>query len=288
MLARRAPIMRIRGQARSASSGVRVCGPGEPETRLKIAQIAMVTAELVRIPNPCIKNIAAMNNPRVTLFANSDIMVANLTDSMSATNQAHLYVGNHLTCTEGSVKNLRVCFCEISETRSSESRVGLSSNPSRHSTPEVVFRHSSPQIRKNWVSIQGGEIPVEIWGLYKLEVLDLEGNSSLPASPFPILSVDSSPPWLSSPEFFLAMADTQPSCLQSSFLATPPKNPSFCLLIRRPPTETSTTRIFPFQTENANTDAISTVCQDGVLTITVEKLSPPKPKKPKNTEVKIA
>ena len=41
--------------------------------------------------------------------------------------------------------------------------------------------------------------------------------------------------------------------------------------------------------ENANTDKISAVCQDGVLTVTVEKLPPPEPKKPKtNIEVKIA
>ncbi|KAG2666822.1 hypothetical protein I3843_15G080200 [Carya illinoinensis] len=40
--------------------------------------------------------------------------------------------------------------------------------------------------------------------------------------------------------------------------------------------------------ENANTDAISAVCQDGVLTVTVEKLPPPEPKKPKKIEVKIA
>ncbi|KAJ4957752.1 hypothetical protein NE237_024863 [Protea cynaroides] len=40
--------------------------------------------------------------------------------------------------------------------------------------------------------------------------------------------------------------------------------------------------------ENANTDAISAVCQDGVLTVTVEKLPPPEPKKPKTIEVKIA
>ncbi|KAJ8564448.1 hypothetical protein K7X08_000908 [Anisodus acutangulus] len=36
--------------------------------------------------------------------------------------------------------------------------------------------------------------------------------------------------------------------------------------------------------ENANTDAISAVCQDGVLTVTVEKLPPPEPKKPKTIE----
>ncbi|XP_019242072.1 PREDICTED: 17.3 kDa class II heat shock protein-like, partial [Nicotiana attenuata] len=30
--------------------------------------------------------------------------------------------------------------------------------------------------------------------------------------------------------------------------------------------------------ENANTDAISAVCQDGVLTVTVQKLPPPEPK----------
>ncbi|THG17734.1 17.3 kDa class II heat shock protein-like [Camellia sinensis] len=40
--------------------------------------------------------------------------------------------------------------------------------------------------------------------------------------------------------------------------------------------------------ENANTDDISAVCQDGVLTVTVEKLPPPQPKKPKTIEVKIA
>ncbi|XVE70863.1 hypothetical protein DITRI_Ditri10aG0104900 [Diplodiscus trichospermus] len=40
--------------------------------------------------------------------------------------------------------------------------------------------------------------------------------------------------------------------------------------------------------ENANTNAISAVCQDGVLTVTVEKLPPPEPKKPKTIEVKIA
>ncbi|KAM7275151.1 hypothetical protein ACFE04_017017 [Oxalis oulophora] len=40
--------------------------------------------------------------------------------------------------------------------------------------------------------------------------------------------------------------------------------------------------------DNANTDTISAVCQDGVLTVTVEKLPPPQPKKPKTIEVKIA
>ncbi|MBA0690441.1 hypothetical protein Goari_008116 [Gossypium aridum] len=40
--------------------------------------------------------------------------------------------------------------------------------------------------------------------------------------------------------------------------------------------------------ENANADAISAICQDGVLTVTVEKLPPPEPKKPKTIEVKIA
>ncbi|KAI9191960.1 hypothetical protein LWI28_016029 [Acer negundo] len=40
--------------------------------------------------------------------------------------------------------------------------------------------------------------------------------------------------------------------------------------------------------ENANTDAISAVCQDGVLTVTVEKLPPPQLKKPKTIEVRIA
>ncbi|CAA6666196.1 unnamed protein product [Spirodela intermedia] len=40
--------------------------------------------------------------------------------------------------------------------------------------------------------------------------------------------------------------------------------------------------------ENANTNAISAVCQDGVLTVSVEKLPPPEPKKPKTIEVKVA
>ncbi|MCL7048030.1 hypothetical protein MKW94_012297 [Papaver nudicaule] len=39
--------------------------------------------------------------------------------------------------------------------------------------------------------------------------------------------------------------------------------------------------------ENANVDAISAVCVDGVLTITVQKLPPPEPKKPRTIEVKI-
>ncbi|XP_042507603.1 17.9 kDa class II heat shock protein-like [Macadamia integrifolia] len=39
--------------------------------------------------------------------------------------------------------------------------------------------------------------------------------------------------------------------------------------------------------ENANTDAISAICQDGVLTVTVQKLPPPEPKKPRTIEVKI-
>ncbi|RDY13078.1 17.9 kDa class II heat shock protein, partial [Mucuna pruriens] len=36
--------------------------------------------------------------------------------------------------------------------------------------------------------------------------------------------------------------------------------------------------------ENANTDAISAVCQDGVLTVTINKLPPPEPKKPKTIQ----
>ncbi|PKI69006.1 hypothetical protein CRG98_010584 [Punica granatum] len=40
--------------------------------------------------------------------------------------------------------------------------------------------------------------------------------------------------------------------------------------------------------ENANTDAVSAACKDGVLTVTVQKLPPPEPKKPKTIEVKIA
>ncbi|OIS96273.1 PREDICTED: 18.8 kDa class II heat shock protein-like [Nicotiana attenuata] len=40
--------------------------------------------------------------------------------------------------------------------------------------------------------------------------------------------------------------------------------------------------------ENANINTISAVCQDGVLRVTVEKLPPPEPKKPKTVEVKLA
>ncbi|THG09000.1 hypothetical protein TEA_026905 [Camellia sinensis var. sinensis] len=40
--------------------------------------------------------------------------------------------------------------------------------------------------------------------------------------------------------------------------------------------------------ENANTEEIFAVCQDGVLTVTVQKFPPPQPKKPKTIEVKIA
>ncbi|PWA84139.1 HSP20-like chaperone [Artemisia annua] len=40
--------------------------------------------------------------------------------------------------------------------------------------------------------------------------------------------------------------------------------------------------------ENANIDKISAVCQDGVLTVTVEKLPPPEAKKPKLVQVQVA
>lgn len=40
--------------------------------------------------------------------------------------------------------------------------------------------------------------------------------------------------------------------------------------------------------ENANTDAVSAVYQEGVLTVTVQKLPPPEPKKPKTVEVHVA
>ncbi|XP_019153909.1 PREDICTED: 18.8 kDa class II heat shock protein [Ipomoea nil] len=40
--------------------------------------------------------------------------------------------------------------------------------------------------------------------------------------------------------------------------------------------------------ENANVEAINAVYQDGVLQVTVEKLPPPEPKKPKTVEVKVA
>ena len=40
--------------------------------------------------------------------------------------------------------------------------------------------------------------------------------------------------------------------------------------------------------ENADVEGVSAVCQDGVLTVTVQKKAPPQPKKPKTIEVKIA
>ncbi|KAF3773165.1 heat shock protein [Nymphaea thermarum] len=40
--------------------------------------------------------------------------------------------------------------------------------------------------------------------------------------------------------------------------------------------------------KNANADAISAEYRDGVLTVTVQKLPPPEPKKPKIIEVKVA
>ncbi|KAF9612562.1 hypothetical protein IFM89_002158 [Coptis chinensis] len=40
--------------------------------------------------------------------------------------------------------------------------------------------------------------------------------------------------------------------------------------------------------DNADTEKISAVCRDGVLNVTVEKVPPPQPKKPKTIEVKIA
>lgn len=39
--------------------------------------------------------------------------------------------------------------------------------------------------------------------------------------------------------------------------------------------------------DNANADAVSAVCQDGVLTVTIEKVPPPEPKKPKTIEIKV-
>ncbi|CAN8299388.1 unnamed protein product [Cochlearia groenlandica] len=40
--------------------------------------------------------------------------------------------------------------------------------------------------------------------------------------------------------------------------------------------------------ENADLDKISAVCNDGVLKVTVEKLPPPQPKKPKTIQVQVA
>ncbi|RDX60883.1 17.9 kDa class II heat shock protein, partial [Mucuna pruriens] len=40
--------------------------------------------------------------------------------------------------------------------------------------------------------------------------------------------------------------------------------------------------------DNANTDAVSAVCEDGVLSVTVQKLPPPDPKQPRTIEVKVA
>ncbi|VAI91619.1 unnamed protein product [Triticum turgidum subsp. durum] len=40
--------------------------------------------------------------------------------------------------------------------------------------------------------------------------------------------------------------------------------------------------------ENADMEKISAVCRDGVLTVSVEKLPPPEPKKPKTIQVQVA
>lgn len=40
--------------------------------------------------------------------------------------------------------------------------------------------------------------------------------------------------------------------------------------------------------ENANLDAITAECKDGVLTVTVQKKPPPEPKKPKTIQVNVA
>ncbi|VAH57919.1 unnamed protein product [Triticum turgidum subsp. durum] len=40
--------------------------------------------------------------------------------------------------------------------------------------------------------------------------------------------------------------------------------------------------------ENADMEKISAACRDGVLTVTVEKLPPPEPKKPKTIQVQVA
>ncbi|KAI3496381.1 hypothetical protein L1887_38742 [Cichorium endivia] len=40
--------------------------------------------------------------------------------------------------------------------------------------------------------------------------------------------------------------------------------------------------------ENANIEKISAICQDGVLTVTVGKVPPPEPKKPKTIQVQVA
>lgn len=39
--------------------------------------------------------------------------------------------------------------------------------------------------------------------------------------------------------------------------------------------------------DDCNIEAISASCQDGVLSVTVPKLPPPEPKKPKTIEVKV-
>ncbi|KAI3701812.1 hypothetical protein L6452_27169 [Arctium lappa] len=40
--------------------------------------------------------------------------------------------------------------------------------------------------------------------------------------------------------------------------------------------------------ENANMEKISAICEDGVLTVTVEKIPPPEPKKPRLIQVEVA
>ncbi|KAL9227223.1 hypothetical protein vseg_002943 [Gypsophila vaccaria] len=40
--------------------------------------------------------------------------------------------------------------------------------------------------------------------------------------------------------------------------------------------------------ENANLEGVTAVCKDGVLNVTVQKLPPPEPKKPKTIQVQVA
>lgn len=70
-----APSISINLHATSASLGVFSVGLGS-DAALKIPHTTIVTIELAKIPNPCIENTAAMNEPRVRLLANSDMMVA--------------------------------------------------------------------------------------------------------------------------------------------------------------------------------------------------------------------
>ena len=72
----RAPIISISLHATSATTGASPSAFEPPPKFLNATQTAIVTAELTRIPDPCMENTAAIKAPRVLLLENSDMMVA--------------------------------------------------------------------------------------------------------------------------------------------------------------------------------------------------------------------